>query len=73
MNRRKFLSNLGKSTTAAVAAGVGTVAVATDAVSDQYEALKKRVDDLDASYKKVARALLIVTSVSTGVDVAALF
>lgn len=73
MNRRKFLSDVGKATTAAVAAGVGTVAVARDAVSDRYEDLKKRLDELEGSQKRALRALLVLTSVSTGLDGAALF
>ena len=69
LNRRDFFSKVGLPSLRLV---LVTIAVASDAVSDRYEALSKRIDELDASHKKVARALLIVTSVSKGVDGAAL-
>jgi len=84
MNRRDFLAKLSRTaaaagaTTVAVATGVHarTLATATDGaehVRAQVKALEERIDDLDASQRRLLRILAITVTVSTGVDVATLF
>lgn len=39
-------------------------------LSKEVRSLRKRVDELDSSYRKLFRGMLIVTSVTTGIDIA---
>ena len=79
MDRRHFLAQAGKKGSVAVAAAVTGGAVMTGGVrekardsladlSEEIRSLRKRIDQLDSSYKKSIRALLIVTSITTGID-----
>lgn len=83
MNRRDFLSNFSKSATAvgaataAAAIGVHTtskarVADGASRVRNQVKALEKRVDEMDASHRRLVRIVAITISVSTGIDLATL-
>lgn len=83
MNRRDFL---GKFSKAAVGVGTATAVVATGVhakskatvtdgaqrVREQLKSLEKRVDNMDASHKRLVRLLAITFSVSTGIDIATL-
>lgn len=84
MNRRDFLAKLSRTTaaagatTTAVALGVHarSRATATDGaerIRAQFKALEERIDDLDASQRRLLRILAITVTVSTGFDVATLF
>lgn len=83
MNRRDFLSKLSRTTAAAgaatAAAAIGiharsraTVADGTEHMRAQVKALEARIDDLDASQRRLLRILAITFTVSTGFDVATL-
>ena len=73
MDRRELLSAALRTTSAAAAVGLGGVSVAAEAVSDRYDALKERLDALEGNQRKAIRALLVVTSIGTGIDVVSLF
>lgn len=76
MNRRDFVTRLGGSL-AAGGAAVATVAAASrDRAGDgaqflrrEIKALNDRLDNVDESHKRLFRALIVVASVSTGMDV----
>ena len=80
MDRRRFLSQAGKKGSVVMAAAVAGSAAMSDgvrekaqqslsALNDEIRILRKRVDELDSGYKKSFRALLIVTTITTGIDV----
>lgn len=66
MERRKFLTGLGVSTLGA--AGIGTVAAqfgqaantAQEITREEFDALKKKYDDLDGRTKLMIRGMLIL-------------
>lgn len=76
MNRRDFVARLGGSV-AAGGAAIATVAAASrDKAQDgaqilrrELKALSDRLDKVDESHKRLFRALVVVASVSTGMDV----
>jgi hypothetical protein len=82
MQRRTFLSNLARTAGVATVAVTGAAAGASIAVGDYSKKqmrfmekslgdLKDQVDAMDKRQKKMAKAILIVASVSTGVDLVA--
>ena len=82
MNRRRFIAGMSKgglavaavsATTAAAVKGKEMLDKPADAVSGRLEALKKRVDALEDGQKKYLRALVVITAVSTGIDLSVLF
>ena len=83
MNRRDFLARFSQTatvvgaTTTAVAAGLhaksrATVADGASHIRDRMQALENRIDDMDASHRRLIRILAITITVSTGVDIATL-
>jgi len=83
MNRRDFLARFSQTatavgaTSAAVAIGVHaksreTVADGASHIRDRMKAIEERIDDMDASHKRLIRILALTITVSTGVDVAIL-
>lgn len=80
MNRRDFVARFGTTLATAGTAAAGTAAMAygkaKGAVSDGSEqlarevrALAERVDQMEASQKRLLRVLITVVSLSTGLDV----
>ena len=77
MNRRNFISGLGKFSLVTATVGVAVSASAkgrdlvnqsSDEVSSRIEALKKRIDNLEDTQKNFIKALCVVTALSTGID-----
>lgn len=80
MNRRDFVTRF-SGTLAAGGAAAATAAVASrdkagnlahdgvEFLNREIKALNKRVDNIDESHKRLFRALVVVASVSTGMDV----
>lgn len=76
MNRRDFVSRLSGSLAAGGAVAT-TAAIATrDRAQDgaqllqrEFKAINDRLDQVDESHKRMFRALVMVASVSTGMDV----
>ena len=79
MDRREFLGKLksGAVATGAAAAGIGaatyarsrtTVIDGTERLAGEVKALTKRVDDIDERHKRLFRMMIVVASVSTGLD-----
>jgi hypothetical protein len=78
MNRRKFISGLGKYGLTAGTAAVITSTVtrgrdlagqSVEGMSSQIGILKKRLDSLEGNQKKMLRFLCIFTALSVGVDI----
>lgn len=71
MDRRDFIARLGKGAVATGAAA-GAIALAgrtgAEDIGVRVKALAKRMDEMDASHKRIIKALIVVASVSTGVD-----
>jgi len=83
MERRTLLKGLmiGIPATAAAVAGAAvksgayvrdTSEQSIDALKSQVEALRKRVDESDASTKKMLKTLCALTALSLGIDVSSL-
>ncbi len=81
MDRRKFISGLGKfgliaGTTAVITStvtkGRDLAEQSADGMASQIKSLRKRVDSLEGNQKKILRFLCIVTAVSVGVDISLL-
>ena len=83
MNRRDFLAKFSQTatvvgaTTTAVAAGLhaksrATVADGANQIRDRMKALEQRVDNMDASHRRLVRILAVTITVSTGFDIASL-
>jgi hypothetical protein len=81
MNRRRFVAGLGGSglAMAAVSAAASTAAKGREiidqsaaGVNKRVEALKIRMDVLEAGQKKYLKALCVITAVSTGIDLSIL-
>jgi len=81
MNRRKFVSALGRSGLAVAAVSVAAATVSkgrdiigqsADGISGSMDALKKRVDALEEDQKNYLRALCVITAISTGIDLSIL-
>jgi len=81
MNRRDFLNGLGRRATAvgaisaaaaagAYASGREFVDRSSESLHDQVKALIKRMDDMDAEYKKTVKVLIALTGLSLGIDLA---
>ncbi|MGI9330210.1 MAG: hypothetical protein ACR2QB_05785, partial [Gammaproteobacteria bacterium] len=80
MNRRDFVTRF-SGTLAASGAAAASVAVSSrdtagnlaqegmEFLGREIKALNKRVDNIDESHKRMFRALVVVASVSTGMDV----
>ncbi|MDX1514937.1 MAG: hypothetical protein R3174_14460 [Gammaproteobacteria bacterium] len=79
MDRRGFLSRAGRTGSVAMAAAVtGSAALGGEVrdkakdslgtLNEELRALRKRMDRLDSAYRKSFRAILVVTTVTTGVD-----
>ena len=71
MHRRDFIAKLSKGALATGAAA-GAIALAgrdkTEDIGAQVKAFAKRMDQMEASHKRVIKALIVVASVSTGFD-----
>ena len=83
MLRRDFLSSFGvKASAVAAVPALVAASVAdrgrevkdksSDILQKQLKQLNDKVDSMDASYKRSFRAVLVLTAVTTGVDVASL-
>lgn len=83
MKRRQFLSSVTARCAGAAVAGGAVAATARDGAADgarravellggRVDALRERVDEMDARYRKSLRVLLALTTVTTGIDVATL-
>ncbi|MFT7459773.1 MAG: phage regulator Rha-like protein [Planctomycetota bacterium] len=77
MHRRDFISAFSKlslvtaTTSIATAAASRSVEIAEksiDNVGKQFKSMKTRMDKLENNQKTMARALILVTAVSTGFD-----
>ena len=80
MNRRDFVARLGGSVVAGGATAASVAVASRDKASAmaqdgwqfarrEIKALNKRLDKVDESHKRLFRALVVVASVSTGMDV----
>ena len=76
MNRRDFVARLGGTMAAGGTAVASAAAASRNRVQDgaqflhrEFKALNDRLDQVDESHKRLFRALVVVASVSTGLDV----
>jgi hypothetical protein len=81
MNRRYFISHFGKLSLTTAAAGIAAsaasegkkiIAKTGEDVNSRIDFLRKRVDDLENSQKKILKAMIVVTAFSTGIDLSIL-
>jgi len=77
MNRRYFISALGQYSAVAAAASVATSMASkgrsaaensVDVLNRYFRSLQKRMENLEDSQRKMTKALVVVTAVSTGID-----
>ena len=77
MRRRDFLSSFSKYSVVAATSAAATAAVSKsrdmaessmDHFGKRIDVLKNRVENLEDNQKKMTKALVLVTAVSTGVD-----
>ena len=81
MHRRNFIAALGGTSIVGAGAAVARATMAKsrdlaehslDTMGRQVQALKKRLDNLEARDRKMTRMVLLLAAVSTGVDVSLL-
>jgi hypothetical protein len=77
MNRRDFLSGFSKLSLVPMTASIATAASiksrniaenSMENIEKQFKSLKNQYENLENNQKKMAKALVLLTAVSTGVD-----
>lgn len=77
MDRRKFVKNLGVGIGVASASTITVANIKSkelvnrtrDRLGKQLDSLRSRIDKVENSNRKLAKALVVVAAVSTGIDV----